>query len=148
MSRELLFLYLYGMLALSAAFLAAFWGWFAYKRHRALEGRPGLDRYFLLSAGLALDAIGGVFVFGTRVAANIHYGLSKALTGWEGLGIAVGLLMMLCAKVLLVWLADLEREPPVWTWLKWMGVFTILWGVAAVLFAGMMPEADTRVIPG
>lgn len=140
-SREFLFIGLYGILVLTAAFLFAFWGWFAIKRYRKLAPRQARsDRYFLLASGLALDAGGGAIVFGFAIFANASYGLSRALVSAEGIGIAIGLLVMLASKVLFVWLADLEREPPVWTWLKWMGVLTIAWGLASFVIAGQMPD--------
>ena len=146
--REYLFVFLYGAVTLASLFLTIFWTRFAVKRKRQVPaGKLFRDRYFMLAAGIALDALAWLLITGFRTVANLHYGLSKALHGWEGVGIALGLGAAMLSKVILVWLADIEDEPPVWTWSKWLAVATIVWGIAAAVAIGFMPESDYRPEP-
>jgi hypothetical protein len=134
--REGLFIFLYGALFFMGLFLAPFWAHVARLRVRRIAGRWTLrsDRYFMLAAGIAVLSFGDALVFGARTWGNIQYGISPILRdGLDGLIIGVGLCIILLGKAMLVWLADLEKEPTVWTWTRWLAVTTIGWGIAAIL---------------
>lgn len=124
--RFFTFVFLYGMLSLSGLFLSVFWGIVTARRVKQIADR-GLrhDRYFWLAFSLALNSIGSVVLFGTRAGSNIRFGLSQMLYGIDGLLIATGLIVVLLAKVMMVWLADLERPKPRWLWT--MGATTLVW---------------------
>jgi hypothetical protein len=132
--REALFVFLYGALFLTGLFLAPFWGFLARRRYKRIAGRwiASTDRYYVLAAAICVLCIGDTFVFGARTAGNIQFGLSPILrSGWDAVAIGIGLAIVMIGKLMLVWLADLEKEPPVWTWTRWLVVATCLWAVAA-----------------
>lgn len=134
--REGLFVFLYGALFLTGLFLAPFWGVLALKRRRRIAGRwtAASDRYFMLAAAVCVLCVGDTFVFGARTLGNIQFGLSSILrNGWDAVAIGIGLFIVLLGKLMLVWLADLEKEPAVWTWTKWLASVTALWAVASCL---------------
>jgi hypothetical protein len=134
--REWLFIFLYGALFLTGLFLSPFWAVLAAKRAKRIAGRwtLGSDRYFMLAASIAVLCLGDTAVFFARTTGNITYGLSAILRStWDGWVIGIGLATILVGKAMLVWLADLEREPAVWTWSRWGAVFTVVWGLATVV---------------
>lgn len=134
--RELLFVFLYGALFIVGLFLSPFWGVLAAKRAKRVAGRWTLasDRYFMLAAAICVLSGGDTFVFGARTTGNLQYGLSPILrSGWDATLIGTGLAIVLVGKVMLVWLADLEKEPALWTWTRWSAVATVAWGVATVV---------------
>lgn len=136
--REFILIFLYGAVSLAAFFLAVFWSRFSFRRWQKMVGN-GIwhDRYFLLATAIAVNSTGLVILFGSRTVGSIIYGSSAALTGWETLGVMFGLIVTLCSKTMLVWLADLEEDPPVWTWLRWMTIITTGWAVVAILLVGI-----------
>jgi predicted permease len=143
--REWVFIFLYGACTLLAVFLAGFWTRFARRRRLRIGNRAARsDRYYILAAAIALNALGMALLTGSRLIANIHYGLSRALYGFEGVGVAMGLATILLSKVALVWVADLEKEPAVWTWTRWMAGVTIAWGILAVFISSGLPVQDFR----
>lgn len=145
--REFVFIFLYGAVTLAALFLGIFWGRFANKRRLSLGlGLSGLlqDRYYLLSTSIMLNSIGMFLLCGSRLIANVHYGLSRALHGFEGVGVAAGLAAVLLAKVTLVLVADLEEQPFIGTWTRWMAIATMVWGVAAIFISLGLPQLDFR----
>jgi hypothetical protein len=125
--RLFLFVFVYGMLALTGAALAWIWTRIAVKRVAVL-GRGELmgDRYFWLAAALGVNSIGSVVLFGTRAWTNLTQGISPMLIGIDGALIFFGLAVVLAAKGMMVWLADLEREHPRWLW--GMGLLVLVWG--------------------
>lgn len=132
--RDWLFVFLYGALLIIGLFLFPFWGWLALKRARRVQGRwtLGSDRYFMLAASICVLSLGDTFVFAGRTWGNLTYGLSSILRSrWDAVIIGTGLAIVLLGKVMLVWLADLEKEPAVWNWTKWLTGATILWALAA-----------------
>ena len=131
--REFFFFFLYGMLTVTGVFLSVFWTRLAAHRLRAIDGAWRHDRYFWLAAALGFNSIGSVVLFGARAWGNIHYGLSRQLFGWEGMIIGIGLTVILGAKVMMVWLADLERPKPRWLW--GMGAITIVWSAICIWLA-------------
>jgi hypothetical protein len=134
--REWLFVFLYGALFLVGAFLAPFWFSLAAKRARRVARRWTLrsDRYFVLALAIGTIALGDTLVFAGRTYGNLVYGLSAILLdGWDAVVIGTGLAIVLLGKGMLVWLADLEKEPAVWTWTRWLTGATIAWAVSAAL---------------
>ena len=88
----------------------------------------------MLAASIAVLCLGDTFVFFARTVGNVQYGLSAILRNpWDGFVIGAGLLIVLIGKAMLVWLADLEHEPAVWTWSRWGAIGTVLWGIATVI---------------
>jgi hypothetical protein len=146
--REFIFLFLFGAVTIASLKLAGFWGWFAYRRCKSVGCASPIirDRYFVLALAIALDAVGTFAYAGTRVIANIHYGLSRALHGAEGYGVAAGLVAVLASKTMLVWLADLENDPPRWTFLRTLIMATIIWGIATVFISAAIPHMDFRPV--
>jgi hypothetical protein len=143
--REFVFLFLYGAVSLTAFFLSVFWSRFAAARYNAMTGQIRTDRYFLLSAGIAGMSGGLSFLTAFRTIANVRFGISKALYGWEGWGVGIGLTLMLGAMVFLVALADLEDDPPLWRWTKWLVIITTVWiaATAFIVYQGI-PDRDLR----
>jgi hypothetical protein len=134
--REWLFIFLYGALSLVGLFLAPFWGFLAVKRAKRIAGRwtVSSDRYYVLALAICILSVGETLVFGARAVGNLQYGLSGILRNpWDGVVIGTGLGLVMVGKMMLVWLADLEREPPVWSWTRYAAVFTVLWGGLAVV---------------
>ena len=131
--REWVFVFLYGALFVAGLILAPFWFGLARRRAQRIAGRWTLrsDRYFVLALAIGTIALGDTLVFGARTYGNLEYGLSPILRdGWDGLIIGAGLSIVLLGKIMLVWLADLEREPAVWTWTRWLAAATIAWAIA------------------
>jgi hypothetical protein len=134
--REGLFIFLYGALFLLGLFLTPFWAVLARKRAIRIAGRWTLrsDRYYVLAMAIAVLCAGDVLVFGARAWGNLTYGLSPILrNGTDAVLIGVGLSTVLVGKAMLVWLADLEREPAIWTWSRWGAIATVAWGAAVVV---------------
>lgn len=132
--QEWLFLFLYGSLFLVGLFLAPFWGALARRRARRVAGRWSLrsDRYFVLASAICILAIGDTILFGTRAVVSATIGLTASERHpLAGIGIGIGVGIIMCGKILLVWLADLEREPQVWTWTRWLTATTMAWAVLA-----------------
>lgn len=133
--RQWLFVFLYGALFLTGLFLSPFWAVLANKRRHRIAGRWTLrsDRYFMLASAIAVLSLGDTFVFGARAEGNMTIGLSPILrNGIDAALIATGLTLVLLGKFMLVWLADLEREPPVWSWTRFAAIATVLWGMMAL----------------
>lgn len=134
--REGLFVFLYGALFLVGLFLAPFWAVIAGKRAKRVAGRWVLwsDRYFVLAAAIATLCAGDVLVFAARTLGNLAYGLSPILRNdLDAWVIGLGLTTVFVGKAMLVWLADLEREPPVWTWSRGAALLTVAWGAGTVV---------------
>lgn len=135
--REGLFVFLYGALFLTGLFLCPFWALLAAKRYQRIAGRwtVASDRYFILAAAISVMALGDTLEFGTRTQGNMRFGLSSILlNGVDAFVIGTGLSLVLVGKLMLVWLADLEREPPLWSWTRWGAIATVAWGSATVAF--------------
>jgi hypothetical protein len=134
--REWLFVSLYGALFFIGLFLAPFWAFLACKRVKRIAGRwtVSSDRYFMLAAAISVLSFGETLVFGARTWGNMTLGLSAILRdGWDAVIIGTGLSLVLVGKIMLVWLADLERQPPIWSWTRLASVATVGWGIAAVV---------------
>lgn len=130
--RFLVFLLLYGMLALSGAFLTVYWGIIASHRVRAIGALDvRLDRVFWIAGALSISNLGLVLIAASRAWSNGVYGLSSNLTGATGSLIGLGLMVMLLAQVMMVWLADLERSRPLWLW--GMAMVSLVWSLVCVL---------------
>ena len=139
--RVTLFIFLFGLVLIIGLFLSAFWLRAVTVRYLAVKGRWKWheDRALILSAGIALSAVGIVLVYGSRLLLNLFYDLSPILQGWEAWPVAVGLILMLAGHLFLVWLADLEIDPPRWGWLKGMGIIAIVWLAASIYLAPLVP---------
>lgn len=132
-------LWLYGSLLIVGGFLAVFWGQFARKRLHSIEHAWYRDRYFILATGFAIWTSGQVILNIGRLVGNLTHGLSAIMLRPEGLVIAGGLLLVLGGSFLFVWLADLERHPPRWHYLRAMGIATALWMVIAGALSDYVP---------
>lgn len=137
--RVWLFIFLYGAVAMSGAFLSFFWAHFAYCRAKLISHPSYKDRTFVLSAAIAMVAIGLALVDGARAIGNIEFGLSAILQRNEAYFIGVGLVFILFGLFKMTWLADLERHPPKWMWTRAMLGMTLLWSVIAALLAPGVP---------
>lgn len=139
--RVAVFLFLFGIVLIVGLFLSAFWTRAVIVRWRAIKGRWHWheDRSLILSSGIALAATGLVLVYGSRLLFNLFFDLSPMLQGGEAIPVAVGLGLLLSGHLLLVWLADLEIDPPRWGWLKGMGIVAVLWLAASVYLAPLVP---------
>jgi hypothetical protein len=134
--REWLFVFLYGAVTLFGFFLVPFWTVLAAKRLKRIAGRwtAASDRYVMLASSIAVLSLGDTLVFAARTWGNVALGLSPILrNGLDAALIGTGLAIVMFGKLMLVWLADLEREPPVWTWTRWAALATVAWAIAAVL---------------
>lgn len=134
--REWIFITLYGALFLIGLFLFPFWAMLANKRRKRVAGRWTLrsDRYFVLATAIAVLSLGDTMEFGGRTWGNLTFGLSPILlNGFDAIAIGCGLAVVFVAKLMLVWLADLEKEPPVWTWTRWLAIVTAGWGFVTLL---------------
>ncbi len=139
--RVPLFIFLFGLVLIVGLFLTVFWTRAVVIRWSAVKGRWRWheDRALILSSGIALSTAGLVLVYGSRLLFNLFYDLSPMLQGGEAWPVAIGLALMLCGHLLLVWLADLEIEPPRWGWLKGMLVVTAGWLAASIFLAPLVP---------
>jgi hypothetical protein len=130
--RILVFLLLYGMLALTGGFLFVYWGLCAARRVRALGAITiRFDRVFWIALALSVSNLGLTLLALGRAFTNGMYGLSSNLTGGPGFAIGTGLMIMLVAQIVMVWLADLERARPLWLW--GMAGISLLWSLVCVL---------------
>jgi len=145
--RIAVFLFLFGLVLIVGLFLSVFWTRAVLIRYRAVKGRWSWheDRSLILSAGIALSSIGLVLIYGSRLLFNLFYDLSPMLQGGEAWPVALGLAMLLSGHLFLVWLADLEIEPPRWGWLRGMIIIAALWAVASVYLAPLVPLAPGDV---
>lgn len=139
--RVAVFIFLFGFVLIVGAFLSAFWTRAVWVRYRAVKGRWRWheDRALILSSGIALAAIGLVLIYGSRLLFNLFYDLSPMLQGAEAWPVALGLTSLISGHLLLVWLADLEIDPPRWGWLKGMGFVAAAWGAASIYLAPLVP---------
>ncbi len=139
--RVAVFIFLYGLVLIIGLFLSAFWTKSVLVRWKAVKGRWRWheDRALILSSGIALSAIGLVFIYGSRLLFNIFYDLSPMLQGGEAWPVAIGLALLLSGHLLLVWLADLEISPPRWGWLKIMGAVAVVWLAVSLYVAPLVP---------
>jgi hypothetical protein len=130
--RFLVFLLLYGMLALSGGFLTVYWGVMATRRVRALGGLDiRLDRVFWIALALSISNLGLTVLAATRAFSNGMNGLPPNMMGLVGLAVGTGLMVMLLSQIMMVWLADLERSRPVWLW--GMAAMSLVWSLVCVL---------------
>lgn len=134
-----LFVFLYGAPTLVGIFLAAFWAVFAIRRAREITHPWRHDRAFILSAAIAVIATGVVSTFGARAVGNLIYGISPILRHKEAYFIGLGLVLALIGFLLMAWLADLEKHPPKWTWLRAMLGLTALWAAVVAILAPGIP---------
>lgn len=141
MSRAWVFLFLYGALTLVGAFLSIFWTRVSFKRLREIDGRWrwSRDRYFILAAAIAVSSFGLVLVDAGRIVGNILHGLSPILQKAEAYVIGAGLAILLLGYWKMVWLADLERDPPNFKWVKIGGLVTAIWFAASLALAPHIP---------
>lgn len=141
MIRAWVFLFLYGALTLVGTFLSIFWARVAVARWRVIGARWPWhrDRYFILATAVATSSVGLVLVDGGRIAGNLMYGLSPILQRSEAWVIGAGLLLLLAGYWQMVWLADLEREPPNFRWVKVGLAVTTIWAAASLALAPKVP---------
>jgi len=139
--RVTTFIFLYGLVFIVGTFLSIFWTRAVVVRYLAVKGRWTWweDRSLILSAGIALSAVGLVLVYASRLMLNLFYDLTPILQGWEAWPVAIGLVFMLSGHLFLVWLADLEIDPPRWGWLKGMVLISIAWLAASIYLAPLVP---------
>lgn len=131
-TRVWLFLFLYGATAIVGSLLCAWWTKFAIKRFRSITHSWYHDRTFVLSSAIALVSGGVALIDGA-------WGLSAILRRDEAVFIGVGLVLCLVGLLKMVWLVDLEDEPPNWHLLRLMLVMTIFWGVVAAIITPGVP---------
>lgn len=139
--RIAIFLFLYGLVLIVGLFLSVFWTRAVVVRWSKVKQRWlwHEDRALILSAGIALTSLGLVLIYGARLMFNILYALSPMLQGAEAWPVALGLALMLGGHLLLVWLADLEIDPPRWGWLKVIGAVAAAWLAASIYLAPLVP---------
>ncbi len=139
--RIAIFIFLYGLVLIIGLFLSVFWTKSVMVRWNAVKRRWRWheDRALILSSGIAMSAIGLVFIYGSRLVFNIFYDLSPMLQGGEAWPVALGLALLLGGHLLLVWLADLEIEPPRWGWLKIMAGVAVAWLAVSFYIAPLVP---------
>ena len=139
--RVALFIFLFGLVLIVGIFLSVFWTRAVVVRWRAIKGRWLWhdDRALILSSGIALTATGLALVYGSRLLFNIFYDLSPMLQGGEAWPVAIGLGLMLVGHLFLVWLADLEIDPPRWGWLRGMIFVSFVWLAASIYLAPLVP---------
>jgi len=148
--RAVIFIFLFGLVLIVGVFLSVFWTRAVLVRFRAVKNRWKWweDRSLILSAGTALSATGVVLVYGGRLLFSLFYDLSPILLGGEAWPVGLGLILMLAGHLFLVWLADLEIDPPRWGWLKGMGFVAIAWLAASIYLAPLVPlypgDVNTR----
>lgn len=139
MPRIVIFIFLYGALFMFGVFLSLFWGKVARLRLRVIEHSWRHDGYFILAASLFFFALGAVLVNVGRAIGNVLHGPSPILERPEGLLILSGLAFTLIGASFMVWLADLEKRPPTWFWLKVMGALTLVWLAVTLIIAPFTP---------
>ena len=139
--RVAIFLFLFGIVLIVGLFLSVFWTNAVLVRWRAVRGRWRWheDRALILSSGIALSATGLVLVYGSRLLFNLFYDLSPMLQGGEAFPVAIGIALLLGGHLFLVWLADLEIDPPRWGWLKGMILIAVAWFAASIYLAPLVP---------
>lgn len=137
--RLFAFLFLYGTVAFMGLFLVIFWGLTAKRRIAAITHPWYQDRYSILSLSIAGLTIGLMLETGARMFGNVMSGLSPILRRVEGDYIAMGIVFSLFGLCGLVWLADLERDPPRYSWLLGMLVLTGIWAVACFYILPHVP---------
>lgn len=133
------FLFLYGMLAFMGAFLVAFWGVTARRRIEIITHPWYQDRYAILCLAIALFTVGTAVDAGARMWGNLQHGLSPILKRLEGEFIGVGMTFVLLGLTTLIWLADLERIPPRYSWLLGMAAVTVIWAIGCLVLAPFVP---------
>jgi len=145
--RVVTFIFLFGLVLIVGTFLSVFWTRAVVVRYHAVKGRWKWheDRSLILSSGIALSAIGLVLVYGSRLLLNLFYDLSPILQGYEAWPVALGLVLMLAGHLFLVWLADLEIDPPRWGWLKGMGLIAVAWLGVSIYLEPLVPLAPNAV---
>jgi hypothetical protein len=127
----LIFLLMYGMLALSGVFLAIYWGFAAARRIKAVGPVDvRMDRVFWIASSLAINNFGLAILAAGRAWTNSIYGPPSDTPGSTGFVIGTGLMVILLAQVMMVWLADLERARPLWLW--GMTGISLLWSLVCV----------------
>lgn len=139
MTREWLFIFLFGLTSIIGLFLTSFWTRLAYARMREINGHWYHDRASVLALAIASIAGGIVLTNGARVLGSMHHGLIGFLSdGRLATAIGIGMALIVVGFFKMTWLADLEQHPPKWTWLRAMLGFTVLWSVVAAILAGGM----------
>jgi hypothetical protein len=139
MDRVWIFMFLGGMSTLIGLMLSTFWTHLAYCRARLIAHPKHKDRTFVLAASIATLSAGVTVADGWRTWGNIEYGLSESLRSPDAYFVAAGLVIAILGMVGMVWLADLEKHPPRWTWLRTMIGVTVLWAVISALLAPGVP---------
>ncbi|MBA3240924.1 MAG: hypothetical protein H0T60_06825 [Acidobacteria bacterium] len=151
--RVTVFIFMFGLVLILGLFLSVFWTKSVIVRWSKVKRRWHWheDRALILSSGIALSSIGLVLVYGSRLLFNLFYDLSPMLQGAEAWPVAAGLAFLLSGHLLLVWLADLEIEPPRWGWLKAMCVVSIGWLALSIHLAPLVPlypgDVNTIYLP-
>lgn len=143
MDRIAIFLFLFGFVMIVGVFLSIFWTRSVVVRWRKVKGRWrwNEDRALILSASIALSSTGLMMVYGGHLLFNMFYNLSPTLQNGEAWPVAIGLVLFLTGNLLLVWLADLEIDPPRWGWLKGMALIAAAWLAASIYLAPLIPLA-------
>lgn len=139
MARVWLFIFLYGVTTIISFFLTVFWTRLAIVRAREINHSIFKDKAFVLAAAIATVAGGTMLMHGARVVGNLDYGLSLILRNGDAYAVAIGLVLCIIGFLKMTWLADLEKHPPKWTWLRAMLGATVLWGITSALLAPGVP---------
>ncbi len=147
--RAFIFMFLYGSLFIIGVFLSVFWTNVTLARSRVIDDRWSkyTDRHVILAAGVAFSALGVAIHSGGRIFGNLAFGLSPILQSKDATVIGLGLFMLLCGSLIMVWLADLETQPPMWRWLKTVAVLSIMWALAALALAPTVPFYPADLAP-
>ncbi len=147
--RAFIFMFLYGSLTIIGVFLCIFWTQVTLTRSRVIDDRWSkyTDRHVILAAGVAFSALGVVIHSGGRIFGNLAFGLSPILQSKDAVVIGLGLFMLLCGSLIMVWLADLETRPPNWRWLKTVAVLSIMWALGSLAIAPTVPFYPADLAP-
>jgi len=147
--RAFIFMFLYGSLFIIGVFLSIFWTNVTLTRSRVIADRWSkyTDRHVILAAGVAFSALGVAIHSGGRIFGNLAFGLSPILQSKDATVIGIGLTMLLCGSLIMVWLADLETQPPNWRWLKTVSVLSIMWALASLALAPTVPFYPADLAP-
>ncbi len=147
--RAFIFMFLYGSLMIVGVFLSIFWANVTLTRSRVISDRWNkyTDRHVILAAGVAFSALGVAIHSGGRIFGNLAFGLSPILQSKDATVIGIGLTMLLCGSLIMVWLADLETQPPNWKWLKRVGILSTMWGLGSLALAPTVPFYPADLAP-
>lgn len=116
--RESFFLFLYGILTLTCLFLTVFWRRMTRERINSIDHPWFQDRYTIFTGSITFLAAGLGLIYATAGIGLVLYGPSPTILRLTVIPIVAGLVLILAGATGMVWLADLQRIPPNYRWLK------------------------------